>query len=116
MGVEMVLDDNLIEQLSDRDLDIERLLTVRQQPLEEKEETGFILNTVNGRNIRETGLKLEKVNGKPITELVETYQNIGISQSDLNSAFSAIEATKKEREQSKIRTQNRDTKDNIESR
>ena len=95
---------------------MERLLTVQQQSLEEKEETGFILNTVNGKNVRETGFRLERENGKPIRELVETYQNTGISQSDLNSAFSVIEATKKEREQSKVHTQNRDTKDNIESR
>ena len=73
---------------------------------ERSEETGFILNTVNGKKVaeipdtpqRETGFRLSSVNGKAIEQLTTSYKNAGICKSDLNNALTILSETKKERE------------------
>lgn len=83
---------------------------------ERSEETGFILNTVNGKKVaeiptdpqEETGFRLSSVNGKPLEQLTASYQNVGTRQSELNNAFSILERTKKERENNHSQTRDND--------
>lgn len=91
---------------------------------ERSEETGFILNTVNGKKLseiqqepqQETGFRLSSVNGKSQEQLTASYQNVGINQSDLQAAYTTISRTKDEREQTFSHTQTQTNIDDFEGR
>lgn len=91
---------------------------------ERSEETGFILNTVNGKKLseiqqepqQETGFRLSSVNGKSLEQLTASYQNVGINQSDLQAAYTTISRTKDEREQTFSHTQTQTNIDDFEGR
>lgn len=91
---------------------------------ERSEETGFILNTVNGKKVseiqqepqQETGFRLSSVNGKSLDQLTALYQNSGIKQSDLQAAYRTISRTKDEREQTFLHTQTQSNIDDFEGR
>lgn len=91
---------------------------------ERSEETGFILNTVNGKKLseiqqepqQETGFRLSSVNGKSLEQLTASYQNVGINQGDLQAAYTTISRTKDEREQTFSHTQTQPNIDDFEGR
>lgn len=95
------MSDDLISKLNERGLSTDGLFLIQQEE-ERPQETGFILSSVNGKKIREeqeTGFRLSSVNGKSLEQLTASYQKAGITQSDLQAAYTTISRTKDEKEQ-----------------
>ena len=118
LGVELVISDDFIEKFSEQGISTDGLFSI-QQDEERPQETGFILNSVNGKKIREeqeTGFRLSSVNGKSLEQLTASYQNAGINQSDLQAAYTTITRTKDEREQTFSHTQTQPNIDDFEGR
>lgn len=118
-----LLDKYYAETDIDRKMDLLKEMSLHMTPelrerypllddqIERDEETGIILNSVNGKTLdqiernEETGIILNSVNGKTLDQLTVSYKNMGINQSDLQVAYTTMIRTKDEKEQTFSRIQ-----------
>ena len=99
-----LLDRYYAETDIDRKMELLKEMSLRMTP-ELREEYPL----VDGQIVRseETGIRLNSVNGNTLDQLTASYKNVGINQSDLQTAYTTISRTKNENEQSFSPTQNK---------
>lgn len=90
----------MISKLNERGLSTDGLFLIQQEE-ERPQETGF---------------RLSSVNGKSLEQLTASYQKAGITQSDLQAAYTTISRTKDEKEQTFSHAQTQPNIDDFEGR